>query len=254
MDFGLKDRVALLTGSSRGLGLAEATALAAEGARIMINDIDGGRAEAAARALKERNIDADFQVCDASDESTVQAMVAATIKRFGRLDILVNNAGLPGAQSRLEDMDAEVFDRALRVHLRSTFICSKHVLPIMRKAQWGRIVNTSSSHFLSGGRSGICDYTASKAAISGLTQNLAKEVAADGITVNALAPGFILTDLLLAAPKAIKDIIITQNPTGRFCKAEEVAWLVTYLCSEQAAYINGATIPMDGGRREFYWG
>lgn len=254
MDLGLEGKVALLSGASRGLGLAEAKALAAEGARICINDIDASRAEAAALGLRADGIDADFHACDASDESAVRNMVDAVLKRFGRLDILVNNAGLPGAQSLLHEMETDVFDRAIRVHLRSTFVCCKHALPVMRKANWGRIVNTSSSHFLSGGRAGICDYTASKAAISGLTQNLAKEVAAHGITVNALAPGFILTDLLAVAPQKIKDIIVTQNPTGRFCKAEEVGWLVAFLCSEQAAYINGATIPIDGARREFYWG
>ncbi|MDA0237072.1 MAG: glucose 1-dehydrogenase [Proteobacteria bacterium] len=253
MEFGLKGRVALITGAGRGLGLAQAQALADEGVKVMINDIDAERAQKAATEVGERGVEALSHACDSSDESAVTTMVERAVNHFGRLDILVNNAGLPGAQRHIDEMDMEVFDRAIRVHLRSTVVCSKHAIRQMKIAGWGRIVNLSSSHFLSGGRAGICDYTAAKAAISGLTQNLAKEVAAHGITVNALAPGFILTDLLTAAPKSIHNTIVSQNPTGRFCKAEEVGALVAFLCSSQAAYINGATIPMDGGRREFFW-
>lgn len=254
MNFGLESRVALITGAGRGLGLAQAKALAQEGVHIVINDIDTARAEQAAQEIRAIGVNAVSYGCDSSDEVAVKAMIGQVVARFGRLDILVNNAGVPASQSNLDEMDLVVFDRAVRVHLRSTVVCSKHAISFMKAARWGRIINLSSSHFLSGGRAGICDYTASKAAISGLTQNLAKEVASHGITVNALAPGFILTDLLSAAPKSIHDIIIAQNPTGRFCKAEEVGALVAFLCSEQAAYINGATVPMDGGRREFYWG
>ncbi|MCL4746706.1 MAG: SDR family oxidoreductase [Burkholderiaceae bacterium] len=244
----------MVTGAGRGLGLAEARTLAEEGARVVINDIDAARAEQAATGLVEQGLHASSHACDSSDEVAVRAMIEQIVTRYGRLDILVNNAGVPAAQCNLDEMDLAIFDRAVRVHLRSTVVCSKHAIAPMKAARWGRIVNLSSSHFLSGGRVGICDYTASKAAISGLTQNLAKEVAPHGITVNALAPGFILTELLASSPKSIQETIVTQNPSGRFCKAEEVGALVAYLCSEQAAYVNGATIPLDGGRREFYWG
>ncbi|UDQ87464.1 SDR family oxidoreductase [Xanthobacter autotrophicus] len=237
MDLGLQGKVALVTGAARGIGRAEALGLAAEGARIVINDID---ADAAAS-------------CPACRSSSAQRAAAVA---FGRLDILVNNAGAGGRHlgRRVVEMEIDDFDIIVSTHLRSTFLCSKHAIPLMRANGFGRIVNTSSMNVTGGGRPGVANYSAAKAGVLGFTRTVAKEVGADGITVNAIAPGYVATDFIATFSPEKRAVITGQNPVGRFCQPEEVGALVAFLCSTQAAFINGALICMDGGKRDFHWG
>lgn len=256
MDFGLAGKVALVTGAARGIGRAEAEALAAEGAAIIVNDIDKEGAEAFADALRAEGHRAATALGDASDEGAARAIIGAAADAFGRLDILINNAGAGGRHigRKAEELDVDDFDIIVRTHLRSTFLCAKHAIPVMRAGGFGRIVNTSSMNVTGGGRPGVTNYSAAKAGVLGFTRTLAKEVGGDGITVNAIAPGYVATDFIATFSPEKRAVITGQNPIGRFCAPQEVGALVAFLCSVQAAFINGALICMDGGKRDFHWG
>ena len=256
MDLGLDGKVALVTGAARGIGRAEALALAAEGARIVVNDIDPEGADAFVRELAGAGHAAALAIGDVSLEDGARRVVAEAAAAFGRLDVLVNNAGAGGRHlgRKAEDLDIEDFDIIVRTHLRSTFLCAKHAIPAMRAGGFGRIVNTSSMNVTGGGRPGVTNYSAAKAGILGFTRTLAKEVGAEGITVNAIAPGYVATDFIATFSPEKRAVITGQNPIGRFCQPEEVGALVAFLCSQQAAFINGALICMDGGKRDFHWG
>lgn len=255
MDLGLAGRVALITGGARGIGLAHARVLGAEGASVVLNDIDGAAAEQAAAALGSQGISAAFVGGDASDERVVADTIAQVLRDFGRLDILVNNAGIGVKPASLvEDMPLEAWSRMLHAHLDSTFLWSRAAVAPMRAAGFGRIINTSSMNFTGGGRPGVAHYSAAKAGIVGLTRTMAKEIGAHGITVNAVAPGYVATDLIAQFSDDMRERLHRQNPIGRLCAPGEVAALVAYLCSTQAAFINGECVCIDGGRRDFYWG
>jgi 3-oxoacyl-[acyl-carrier protein] reductase len=172
----------------------------------------------------------------------------------GRLDILINNAGIGVKPANLiEDMPIEAWRQMMHAHLDSSFLWSREVVAPMKAGGFGRIVNTSSMNFTGGGRPGVAHYAAAKAGIVGLTQTMAKEVAGHGITVNAIAPGYVATELISQFTAETLNRLRVQNPIGRLCKPEEVAALVAYLCSTQAAFINGECICIDGGRRDYCW-
>ncbi len=255
MDLGLHGKVAIITGGARGIGLAHARALGREGALIAINELD---AEAAARAVEELardKISAVSYVGDAADETLVTATVAQVAQRFGRIDILVNNAGIGVKPAYpVESMPAQAWDQMIHVHMKSTFLWSREVIPHMKAGGFGRIVSTSSMNFTGGGRPGVAHYAAAKAGILGFTQTLAKEVGPFGITANAIAPGYVETDLIAQFSDEMRHRLTSQNPVGRTCQPSEVAALVAFLCSSQAGFINGEHVCIDGGRRDFYWG
>jgi 3-oxoacyl-[acyl-carrier protein] reductase len=256
MDLDLTGKVALVTGAGRGIGKAEATALVKEGVKVAINDIDAELAEKAVAEIREIGGEARDFAADVSDEAAVENMVGEVKGHFGGIDILVNNAGA-GARywgKTVDELPVESWDMIINTHLRSTYLCSKCVLPIMKTNKYGRVVNTSSMNAVGGGRPGAANYTAAKAGIAGFTRNMAKEMGPFGITVNAIAPGYVHTELIASYSEQTKKIITEQNPVGRFCTLEEVGALVAFLCSRQAAFINGAVISMDGGRQDFYWG
>lgn len=256
MDLGIAGKAALVTGAARGIGKAEATALAAEGVSIAINDIDAAAAEATAAELRASGATAIVCIGDVSDETSAERVVAEAAQGLGRLDILVNNAGAGGKYlgRNAADMAIADWDIILNTHLRSTFLCSKFAVPFMRAHGFGRIVNTSSMNVTGGGRPGVTNYSAAKAGVIGFTRTMAKEVGGDGITVNAIAPGYVETELIAGFSDAKRAVIAGQNPLKRFCQPHEVGALIAYLCSVQAAFINGALICMDGGRRDFVWG
>lgn len=257
MDLNLKDRVALITGSARGIGLAEARALAAEGVKVAICDLDAAAAaQAAADLTADFGVEARSYVCDVTDEAAVAELFATTVKVFGALHILINNAGVAGkwVGALVEDTTFENWDFMIRTHLYSTFLCTRAAIPLMRAAGFGRIVNTSSMNVVGGGRPGNANYTAAKAGIHGFTRVVAKEVGSAGITCNCLAPGYVETALIAYFTDEARNIITSQNPVGRFCQPDEVAAAAVYLCSTQAAFINGAMLNLDGGKREFHWG
>ena len=183
MDFGLKDKIALVTGAARGIGFAEARVLAAEGAHVAIVDLDPAAGKAVARITE------------------------AIRQRFGRLDILVNNAGIGVKPAyTTENMPVEAWDRMVHVHMRSSFLWSRAAIPLMTRNGFGRIVNTSSMNFTGGGRPGVSHYAAAKAGIAGFTRTLAKEVGPQGITANAIAPGYVETELIAGFTPEMRQI------------------------------------------------
>lgn len=254
MDFGLAGRVALITGGGRGIGLADAHALGAEGAVVVVIELDRVAAECAVAELKANKVDATFYQGDAADESLCERVLEDVGRRFGRIDILINNAGIGAKPAYLvEEMPSSAWDRMIEVHMRGTFIWSRAVLAYMKEGGFGRIVNISSMNFTGGGRRGVAHYAAAKGGILGFTQTLAKEVGPFGITANAIAPGYVETELIAQFTDEMRERLHKQNPVGRVCRPSEVAALITFLCSTQAAFINGENVCIDGGRREFYW-
>jgi len=255
MDLGLTRKVVLITGSSRGIGLAEARLFAQEGARVAINGINPGRAEEAAASIRAAGGDAQAFAADVTQSAEVARLFARIAEGMGPCDILVNNAGLAGRYlgKATDQITEEDWDAVVDSHLRATWLCTRAALPAMRVAKWGRIVNTSSIHHTGGGRPGLTSYAAAKGAISAFSRTAAKEVAADGITINTVAPGFVRTDMLTKLPDDFQDRVRTQSPVGRPAEPEEIAAAVVFLCSQQASYINGALLAVDGGRREFVW-
>lgn len=255
MDLGLVGRVAVITGAARGIGLEHARVLGEEGALVFLNDVDAQALTDAAAALRARGIRVSYRCGDAADEAVARSSVAQVIDEFGRLDILVNNAGIgvkPAAP--VQDLPLDAWKRMLHVHLDSTFVWSREAVAPMKAGGFGRIVNTSSMNFTGGGRPGVAHYAAAKAGIVGLTQTMAKEVGPLGITVNAIAPGYVATALISQFSDDMRERLQRQNPVGRLCQPSEVAGLVSYLCSVQAGFINGECVCMDGGRRDFFWG
>jgi 3-oxoacyl-[acyl-carrier protein] reductase len=223
---------------------------------VAINDIDAEHAQETADQINAMGGKAKAFAADVSDANAVESMVGNVYTEFGSIDILVNNAGA-GAKywgRPVDELSVESWDIIINTHLRSTFLCSKYVAPLMKKKMFGRIVNTSSMNALGGGPPGASNYTAAKAAIIGLSRNMSKEIGPFGVTVNAIAPGYVHTDMVDSYPEERKMIMASQNPVGRLCLLEEVAALVAFLCSRQAAFINGAVFSMDGGRQDFFWG
>lgn len=242
----LKDQVALVTGASRGIGRQIALALAAAGARIGINYCANGDA---AHALKSEiiaaNGEAEVWQADISDFQQAEAMVALVKARWERLDILVNNAGVTqdGLLLRMSEND---WDKVLATNLKGCFNCCKAVLPWLVRARKGRIINLSSVAGLRG-NAGQTNYAAAKAGVIGFTKALAKEVGSRNITVNAVAPGYIETDMTKALTPELRNQLLSHVPLNRPGTVADVAGLVAFLAGPQAAYITGQVIAVDGG-------
>ncbi len=243
----LTDRTALITGGGQGMGLAVARMFAKLGANIVINNVHGDRAKMAAESLSDLTDDSVGLPGDITSKSDVDAIVAAAVQRFGGLHILINNAGIL-YPTPVEDILEEEWDRVIKVNLKGTFLCAQACLRPMKKAGWGRIVNFSSTAGKNVSTVGGAHYTASKAGVLGFTRHLAKEVASYGITVNAVCPGLIDTEMVRATidddrAKAYAD----SFPVQRLGQPSEVADLVSFLVSNAAAYITGAAIDINGG-------
>jgi len=242
----LQGRVALVTGGSRGIGAAVAQALASAGAALAVCARNGEAAAATAAAIVAQGGQAFGAAADVSRAADAERVVAGCVERFGRLDILVNNAGITrdGLVLRMKDED---WSDVLAVNLNGAFYCARAALrPILKQKQSGRVINVGSV-VGSTGNPGQANYVASKAGLVGLTKALSKEVASRGVTVNAVAPGFIETDMTAGLPDAAKDAYRAQIPLGRFGTAAEVAAVVAFLASDAAAYITGQVIHVNGG-------
>ena len=243
MDF--NGKVALVTGATRGLGRAIADKLAAGGASLIITATSNAIESVAAELKEKYNVQVESFYGDISQEETVKALFKLIEEKFGKLDICVNNAGITkdGLSMR---MSAEDFDRVLTVNLRSTFLVSKEASMMMMKARYGKIVNMSSIVGIQG-NVGQANYAASKAGIIGLTKSMAVELAKRNVTVNAVAPGFIDTDMTRAVADKARDEFMSRIPMCRAGVPEEIADAVAFFASDASRYITGQVLVVDGG-------
>lgn len=241
----LENQVAWVTGSGRGIGRAIALRLAEEGASVVIHDIDSDTASATAEELKAAGHSAMAIASDVSDSTGVQETVKSILEEFGRLDILVNNAGIT-RDGLLMRMKEEDWDLVLRINLKGAFLCTKAVTRTMMKQRAGRIINVASVVGVMG-NAGQANYSASKAGLIGLTKSTAKELAARGVTVNAIAPGYIETEMTHVLSEEARAMFLDVTPLGRAGTPEDVAGVVAFLASPDAAYLTGQVIHIDGG-------
>lgn len=242
----LEGKIAVVTGASRGIGKAIAEKLASLGAKVVIN-YNGSeeRAKEVKTQIEEKGGKADIYQCNVADYEACQTFIEDVIKTEGRIDILVNNAGIT-KDGLLMKMSEEDFDKVIDTNLKGTFHTIRFATRCMLKQRSGRIINMASVVGVTG-NAGQANYAASKAGVIGLTKATAREVASRGITVNAVAPGFIETDMTAVLSDKVKEASVSQIPLGRFGEAEEVAAAVAFLASDDAAYITGQVLHVDGG-------
>lgn len=255
----LKDRTAAITGSTSGIGLAYARALAAEGANLVINGImPPADAETLRTDLeKEFGVKVVFSAADMTKPAEIAGFIAEGEKVFGAIDILINNAGIQYV-SPIDEFPLEKWDQIIAINLSSAFHTIRAALPKMKEKGWGRIINTASAHaFVASPFKSA--YVAAKHGIAGLTKTVALEVATKGITVNAIAPGYVWTPLVekqipdtmkarnMTKEQVMNDVLLAAQPTKEFVTVEQVAALAVFLCTDSAKSITGTTLPMDGG-------
>lgn len=246
MEKTLAGRTALVTGGSRGIGRAICLALAAEGADIAFCSPAGEEtALDTAGDCRALGVEAEGFRADISKEAECEELFRQVEARFGRVDILVNNAGIT-RDGLLLRMKSEDLDRVLEVNLKGAFYCMKLAARSMARARWGRIINMSSIVGLHG-NAGQVNYAASKAGLIGMTKSLAKELAGRGVTVNAIAPGFIQTDMTAALPEKVKEAMLAAIPLGRLGQPEEVARVAAFLAGPGGDYLTGQVLGVDGG-------
>ncbi len=242
----LTERIAVVTGGSRGIGRGIALELARRGATVVVNyNSNADAANEVVAAIKAAGGNAEAVQADVSQEADASRLIKTAIDNYGKIDILINNAGTT-RDNLIMRMSAADFDTVIQTNLRSTWLCSKAAVQSMMRKRYGRIVNITS---ISGimGNGGQTNYSASKAGIIGLTKALAREVSSRSITVNAVAPGFVATDLTASLPEDIAKRINENIPLGRWATIEDVALATAFLASDEASYITGHILNVDGG-------
>ncbi len=241
----LKDKVAIITGAARGIGQATAVKFASEGARVVVCDLKPEWLEESVALCKKAGSDAMGCAADVRDMKTLEAMVAATLAKWGRIDCLVNNAGIV-ADAQLKNMTEEQFDNVIDINLKGVYNCTKAVVNTMLAQKSGVILNASSIVGLYG-NFGQTNYAASKFAVIGMMKTWARELGRKGIRSNAVCPGFISTSILTTIPAKVLKALEDKVPMGRLGKPEEVANTFAWLASDEASYISGAVIEVSGG-------
>ena len=242
----LTGKVAVVTGASRGIGRQIARTMAREGAIVIVNyNGSAAKAEEVVKEITDAGGQAEAIQCNVSDYAASQEFLSSVISKYKRIDILVNNAGIT-RDNLLMKMSEEDFDAVLDTNLKGAFNCTKHVSRQMLKQRSGHIINISSVSGVAG-NAGQANYCASKAGVIGLTKSVARELGSRGITVNAIAPGFIETEMTEVLPEDVKKSMGDQIPLKRFGKTEDVAEMAAFLASDKAAYVTGQVICVDGG-------
>jgi len=240
----LKEKVAIVTGGASGIGKGVAELFIEEGAKVVVADYDAETGQETADQLNE-NGEAIFVQVDVSDTEAAEAMVEKTVEEFGKVDILINNAGVT-ADGFLSKMSEDAWDKVIDVNLKGVFNCSKFAAQKMMESDGGVILNASSVVGLYG-NVGQTNYAASKFGVIGLTKTWAKELAGKGVRVNCVAPGFTKTEMIEAVPDKILDKMKNKTPVGRLGEIEDIANAYLFLASDDASFINGAVLPVDGG-------
>jgi NAD(P)-dependent dehydrogenase (short-subunit alcohol dehydrogenase family) len=246
----LKNKVAIVTGAAKGIGLATAERLAREGASILMADLDEKELSRAADLLREKGHRVARAKCDVGRRDDVTEMVKAAEQEFGDIHILINNAGIAGPVGPLEQVSDEDWEAVMAVDLKSVYLCCQAVLPGMKARRYGRIVNVAS---IAGkeGNPNMVPYSTAKAAVIGLTKALAKEVAGHGIYVNAISPAVIETPMLETVTPEQVQYMVQRIPMGRTGRPEEVAALICWLASDEASFTTGQCVDISGGRATY---
>ena len=248
----LENKVAVITGSGRGLGLTTAALFAREGAQVVVADLDPARAAAVSEQIAVEGGEATAFVADLSYPQGAEEMAAAAIRAYGRIDILINNAALFGAGKRVADMDLGDWDDVMRVNLRGPFLCSKYAIPHMQRQGGGNIVCVSSTSGVLSNEKGA-DYNTSKHGLIGLVRCIAHDYGYEGIRANAVAPGGMSgTPMMLATPEENLAPYAAQTAFARFARPEEVANAILFLASDEASYITGSVLMVDAGLTAFH--
>ena len=242
---GLKDRIAVVTGGADGIGRATAMRFAQEGAVVVIWDMNEEKGKQTVAEINAAGGKASFLKVNTSNFAEVEAASKKVVEQYGKYEIIINNAGIT-RDSTLKKMTPELWQQVIDVNLTGVFYCAKCAADIMTEQGWGRIVNASSVVALYG-NFGQTNYVATKAGLIGMTKTMARELGKKGVTVNAVAPGFILTDMVRKMPEEVLKSMEDKVPVKRLGKPEEIAAAYAFLASDDAAYINGTVISVDGG-------
>lgn len=241
----LENKVAIITGGAAGIGKATATLFAQEGAKVVIWDLDSQRGEELANLLNSQGHTAIFSKVNSANYQEIEAAAKSVFDKFGSIDILINNAGIT-RDSSLKKMTPEQWQQVIDINLTGVFYCTKIISEYMLQKNYGRIVNASSVVGLYG-NFGQTNYVASKSGLIGMTKTWGRELGRKGITVNAVAPGFIATEMVAKMPENVIQSMQEKVPVGRLGKPEEIASAYLFLSSDEAAYINGTVLSVDGG-------
>lgn len=241
----LENKVAIITGGADGIGKAGAEVFASEGAVVVIWDMNEEKGKETAGILREKAGKAEFMKVNTAVYQEVEEAAAKVIEQFGRIDILINNAGIT-RDATLKKMTPDLWQQVIDVNLTGVFNCAKVISAYMTEQNYGRIINTSSVVALYG-NFGQTNYVASKAGVIGMTKTMARELGRKGITVNAVAPGFIATEMVAKMPENVLQGMKDKTPVGRLGKSEEIGWAYLFLASDEAAFINGTVLSVDGG-------
>jgi NAD(P)-dependent dehydrogenase (short-subunit alcohol dehydrogenase family) len=242
-------KIALVTGGGSGIGRAAARIFAREGAKVMVSDVNVSGGEETVALIQEAGGDAAFTACDVSREAAVEALVARTVERYGRVDCAFNNAGIRGELMRIAKLTVEDFDRLYSVNQKGVWLCMKHEIRQMMDQGGGAIVNNASTAGLVGVES-LSGYAASKHAVVGMTRTVALEYATRDIRVNAVCPGAVMTPMLDGVIKEhpkIEQTLIDYEPMRRLGRPEEIGEVAVWLCSDRASFVTGQAVAVDGG-------